>query len=270
MTTATMTSDQDSIVCEIEIAAPPEKVFQALIDPKQVMQWWTSDQCQIESFALDARRGGRWAYNTKQSALNISGVSRFHCEGEVLEYDPPRLLAYTWVANWHDDRAQRTVVRWELVKSDGGTYLKVTHSGLANLPTARKDYSGGWPGVVEQLRTFAESHSVGPMRFVSNANFAIHVTDLSRARTFYRDQLGFHLIMDSPEKLAFETGRFTLYVNRDDHDMPFIPALEVKDYEEAKEFLQSSGCEIIREWPKSKALYFKDPLGQVFDIIEVK
>jgi hypothetical protein len=37
-----------------------------------------------------------------------------------------------------------------------GTRVKVTHSGLANLPIARKDYSGGWPGVLDQLKNFVE------------------------------------------------------------------------------------------------------------------
>jgi uncharacterized protein YndB with AHSA1/START domain len=90
-------------------------------------------------------------------------VTRFHCEGEVLEYDPPRLLAYTWIANWHDDAACRTAVRWELTPKAGGTRLKVTHSGLATLPVARKDYSGGWPGVVEQLKQFVEISDQGPL-----------------------------------------------------------------------------------------------------------
>lgn len=86
----------------------------------------------------------------------MNGVSQFHCDGEVLEYDPPRLLAYTWIANWHEDKAARTVVRWELSPKSGGTLLKVTHSGLTNLPASRKDYSGGWTGVVEQLKKFVE------------------------------------------------------------------------------------------------------------------
>ena len=120
------------------------------------MQWWTSEQCQIESFSLEPKRGGRWRYDTRQSKLNVNGVTKFHCEGEVLEYDPPRLLAYTWIANWHEDKAQRTVVRWKLTPKGAGTQLKVTHSGLAKLPIARKDYSGGWPGVVEQLKKFVE------------------------------------------------------------------------------------------------------------------
>ena len=131
-------------------------MFQALIDPKQVMQWWTSETCAIEDFTIEAKRGGRWSYDTKQSGLNVNVVSKFHCEGEVLGYDPPRVLAYTWIANWHEDKARRTVVRWELTPIGGGTRLKVTHTGLAEEQVARRDYSGGWPGVIDQLRKFVE------------------------------------------------------------------------------------------------------------------
>jgi uncharacterized protein YndB with AHSA1/START domain len=156
MASITVTPDQDALVSEIHIAAPPERVFRALIDPKQVLQWWTSPDCPIEDFAMDPRPGGRWRYDTKQTQNNVNGISKFHCDGEVLEYDPPRVLAYTWMANWHERPAQRTVVRWELAASKGGTLLRVTHSGLADLPVSRKDYSGGWPGVVEQIKKFIE------------------------------------------------------------------------------------------------------------------
>jgi len=158
MTTAKITPDQDAVICEIEIAAPAERVFQALIDPKQVMQWWTNDQCAIESFSFDAKRGGRWTYDTASSKLNVNGVSKFHCEGEVLEYDPPRALAYTWIANWHEDKQRRTVVRWELSPQGNHTRVKVTHSGLAQEAVARKDYSSGWPGVMDLLKKFVEKN----------------------------------------------------------------------------------------------------------------
>ncbi|HMK24214.1 MAG TPA: SRPBCC domain-containing protein [Terriglobales bacterium] len=157
MSSVAVTPNQDALVSEIHVAAPPERVFQALIDQKQVMQWWTSDECQIESFSLEPRKGGRWIYDTKASKLIVNGVSQFHCEGEVLEYDPPRVLSYTWIANWHDRPLQRTVVRWELASSKGGTLVRVTHSGLAELPIARRDYAGGWPGVLEDLKRFVES-----------------------------------------------------------------------------------------------------------------
>ena len=106
---------------------------------------------------MEPRKNGRWTYDTRDSAINVNGVSKFHCEGEVLEYDPPRLLAYSWIANWHDDKALRTVVRWELTPKSGGTALKVTHSGLAQEATARRDYAGGWPGVVGNLKKFVET-----------------------------------------------------------------------------------------------------------------
>ena len=40
MTPTQIMTGQDAIVAEIEVAAPPERVFAALIDPKQLMQWW--------------------------------------------------------------------------------------------------------------------------------------------------------------------------------------------------------------------------------------
>ncbi len=61
------TTDNDAVVSEIHIAAPPDRVFQALIDPKQVMSWWTSPDCQIAGFALEPRRGGKWRYDTHES-----------------------------------------------------------------------------------------------------------------------------------------------------------------------------------------------------------
>jgi uncharacterized protein YndB with AHSA1/START domain len=148
--------DRDAVISEIEIAAPPDRIFQALVDSKQVLQWWTGEDCEIEAFSLEPRKGGRWTYDTKPTKLNINGVSKFHCDGEVLEYDPPRVLSYTWIANWHDRPTQRTMVRWELAASKGGTLVRVTHSGLAELPVARKDYSGGWPGVLQDLKKFVE------------------------------------------------------------------------------------------------------------------
>ena len=83
-------------------------------------------------------------------------MSQFFCEGEVVECDPPRLLTYTWIANWHDDKSRRTLVRWDLTPVKGGTHVKVTHSGLSQEAVARKDYSGGWPGVVQALKQFVE------------------------------------------------------------------------------------------------------------------
>jgi hypothetical protein len=69
------------------------------------------------------------------------------------------VLAYSWFANWHEKPDHRTVVRWELTATKAGTHLKVTHSGLAQMPAACQGYSQGWPGLVQSLKNFAENKS---------------------------------------------------------------------------------------------------------------
>ena len=156
MTTTIVTPDQDAVVSEIQIAAPPERVFKALTDAGELQLWFGSPECPLKSWQMDARVGGRYSYETEKGSIVVNGVSEFKCHGEVLECDPPRLLVYTWIGNWHDDPKSRTVVHWELTPKGNGTHVRVTHRGLTGLPVARKDYTGGWPGVVEQLKKFVE------------------------------------------------------------------------------------------------------------------
>jgi uncharacterized protein YndB with AHSA1/START domain len=158
MTTTIVTPDLDAIVAEIQISATPERIFKALSDAGELQRWFNGGpECPVKFWKMDPRVGGRYSYATAKGSIVINGVSEFECHGEIVEYDPPRVLAYTWIGNWHDDPKRGTLVRWELTPTQGGTHVKVTHSGLASLPVARKDYSGGWTGVVEQLKKFVES-----------------------------------------------------------------------------------------------------------------
>jgi len=156
MPAAVVSPDKDSIVSETAIAAPPERVFQALTDVAQLKRWFSDPSCPITLFEMDARPGGKYRYATEKGSVVVNGVSEFECHGEILEFYPPRLLVYTWQGNWHDDVTRTTVVNWELTARAGGTHVKVTHSGLAHLPIARKDYVGGWPGVLGMLKKFVE------------------------------------------------------------------------------------------------------------------
>jgi len=103
----------------------------------------------------------------------------------------------------------------------------------------------------------------------TDGNVAIHVPELFKGKVLYSGVLGFRLVHRTSDKLEFDTGALRLFVNRDpDAPMRFIPALEVPEYEAAKEYLENAGCRIIREWPGGKALYFQDSFGLVLDLIE--
>jgi hypothetical protein len=56
--------------------------------------------------------------------------------------------------NDHPERP--STARWELSAIKTGTRVKVTHSDLADQPVARKDTTGGWPGLLELLRKYCE------------------------------------------------------------------------------------------------------------------
>jgi uncharacterized protein YndB with AHSA1/START domain len=147
-----LSPDQDVIVSEIDIAAPPERVFKAITDPEEVMR----RAPELDFFEMDTRVGGRWSFEMNCEQKPYHGFRRIRHEGEILEIDPPRLLVYTWFANFHKDPKMRTIVRWELTRASSGTHVKLTHSGLSAEPTVAKDYAGGWAGFLEELKKFVE------------------------------------------------------------------------------------------------------------------
>jgi catechol 2,3-dioxygenase-like lactoylglutathione lyase family enzyme len=105
--------------------------------------------------------------------------------------------------------------------------------------------------------------------FQSNCEIAIHVPDLARAEAFYAGVLGFRLVAKSADQLEFDTGALRLYVNRDPQTViPYIPSLDVPDYAAARRHLEAAGCKLVSAGTHSGAVYFQDPFGLVFDIIE--
>jgi uncharacterized protein YndB with AHSA1/START domain len=151
MANTTVTPDLDTIVSEIDIAAPIDRVFEAIADAEIVRR----RSPQLYAYEMELRPGGRW-FLEMPVPEKYKGVSMIRHEGEVLEYVPPRLLAFTWLANFHKDPGKPSIVRWELTETKQGTHVKVTHSGLASEPESAREYAGGWPGVLADLKQFAE------------------------------------------------------------------------------------------------------------------
>lgn len=139
----------DEIVSEILIAAPAERVFGALVDPSQVVQWWgQSGIYRCTRFETDLRIGGTWR------SIGVDGNGRqFEISGEYLEVDPPRLLSSTWVATWTGNA--KTRVRWELEPSGNGTIVRIRHSGFAAHPELVQAYRG-WPRMLTWLQALLE------------------------------------------------------------------------------------------------------------------
>jgi len=136
-----------TIVQEIAINAPAERIFEALTNPEQRKQWWGSEgRFQTKHMESDLRVGGKWK-------MSGDGFGRpFTVTGEYRAIERPRLLAFTWLPSWQPN-ATETLVRFELSETNGVTTVRVTHSGLtAESFEAHK----GWPQILDWLRRFAE------------------------------------------------------------------------------------------------------------------
>jgi len=163
MATATITPGQDTVLTEIFIAAPPERVFEAITDPSQLAKWWgASGLYRLTETATDIRPGGKWF-----SVGVGSDGTPFRVEGEYLEVEPPRRLVHTWTASYMG--TLKTTVYWDLQpqpvpglhpsgprKAGIGTLVKLRHEGFAGAPQAAIGHGEGWKRVMGWLVAYVE------------------------------------------------------------------------------------------------------------------
>jgi catechol 2,3-dioxygenase-like lactoylglutathione lyase family enzyme len=105
--------------------------------------------------------------------------------------------------------------------------------------------------------------------FRSNTELAIQVPDLDQAEDFYTGVLGFPVIARKPDMLEFDTGALRLYVIRDPSvARSYVPSFNVPDLDTAQRHLTAAGCTPVQAGSHGTTVYYQDPFGFVFDIIE--
>lgn len=119
----------------VEVDAPPDVVFEALIKPEQLNRWITSN-AQIEP-----RVGGEFD-------LGWVGVGAL----KILELVPNEKIAYSWS---DDPQNGPTVVTWTLEGSGGKTRITFVNSGFSpDTPTG--GIQAGWLNFASWLKSVAE------------------------------------------------------------------------------------------------------------------
>jgi uncharacterized protein YndB with AHSA1/START domain len=143
------TTASDTIVQEITINAPAERIFEALTNPDQRMQWWGAPgRFQTTHIESDLRPGGKWmmrGIGMGEKPFTVAGVYR--------KIERPRLLVFTWLPDWQEN-APETLVRWDLEEKNGVTTVRLTHSGLTT-ESSRASHRG-WPQILGWLRAYVE------------------------------------------------------------------------------------------------------------------
>ena len=138
----------DTIVQQVTINAPAERIFAALTSPAQLLKWWAAEgKFKATHVDVDLRPGGGWLMRVEGKGGEVSTVS-----GHYRKIEPPHVLEFTWTRD--EENSPETLVCWELDEHDGVTTVQVTHSGL---PTeALRVRNSGWPLIQSLLQSYVE------------------------------------------------------------------------------------------------------------------
>lgn len=124
-----------------KIAAPPEAVFDAWLDPESVGQWlFATSGGEMERIEIDARVGGRFRIAERRDGQ----LAEHH--GEYLALDRPRRLVFEF---WTSLSEERTRITIGIAPAEGGSLLTLTHEGVwADWAEKTRE---GWTMIVEGL-----------------------------------------------------------------------------------------------------------------------
>jgi uncharacterized protein YndB with AHSA1/START domain len=141
-----------SVLATVDIVASAERVFRALSDPKELVQWWGSPETyRAHHWEADFRVGGKWRVEGKSAQGRPYSVS-----GEFLEIVRPRRLVQTWSYDWDAGMNQPpTRLTYTLDDIAGGTRVTVRHEGFTS-HEACSAHGAGWERVLHWLEDYLE------------------------------------------------------------------------------------------------------------------
>ena len=131
---------------EIFIAASPETVFSFFVEPALMACWFG------QQHTLDPRPGG--IFRVEVTAGKIA-------RGTYTEITPHRRIAFTWGWEGRNDLPPGgSLVEIELAAQNGGTLLRLRHSGLpttAGAPFTPEEHRDRWANYLRRLEKAARN-----------------------------------------------------------------------------------------------------------------
>ena len=134
---------------ETQIAAPPATVFAFLTDPEKILSWMGTEA------TSEAHPGGLYLLK------GVGGERARAARGAFREVVPVHRLAYSF--GWEGSEEVppgSSLVEIDLIDRDGGTLLRMTHSGLPNAAQCAR-HNEGWAHYLGRLAIAATGRDPG-------------------------------------------------------------------------------------------------------------
>jgi uncharacterized protein YndB with AHSA1/START domain len=128
------------------ISTSPEKLWNALIDPKVTAKYWQHEN------VSDWKPGSKWEHRRCNKKGTLALV------GKVIESSPPRRLVLTWAFPADEAREEKhSRVTLEIEPIRDVVRLTVTHAQLEPGSEMLQGIVKGWPIVLSSLKTLLET-----------------------------------------------------------------------------------------------------------------
>lgn len=146
MTMSTLDQGTLNITEEIQVSAPLEATFAALLEemgPQNVGANGTPMPMKIEAWP-----GGRWYRDLGDDHGHLWGHVQAIKRPALIEITGPLFMSYAVVSN----------LQYRLTPVDGGTLMTVRHSAMGLIPEDhRTGLTSGWAPMLERIRKRAEN-----------------------------------------------------------------------------------------------------------------
>jgi uncharacterized protein YndB with AHSA1/START domain len=129
------------------IASTPEKVFEALTNANMSERYWHGN-----SVVSDWKVGSPFTLRLAHHDNDVTG--------RVLEFDPPRRLAYSFLAHDGSDGGRASRVTIELERQRDQVRLTMVHDGFEPGSPVLEKVSLGWPLILSSLKSYIECGKV--------------------------------------------------------------------------------------------------------------
>jgi uncharacterized protein YndB with AHSA1/START domain len=131
---------------ETQIAAPPATVFAFLTDPEKIISWMGTEA------TTEMHPGGLYM---------LKGINSRAARGTFREVVPVHRLAYSFGWEGSEEVPPGSgLIEIDLIDRDGGTLLRMTHSGLPNAAQCAS-HAKGWAHYLDRLTLAAAGRDPG-------------------------------------------------------------------------------------------------------------
>jgi uncharacterized protein YndB with AHSA1/START domain len=138
-------TSRPSLTLKRRLNAPPEKIYQAWINPEKIVRWFAPARVKpgTESATIDARVGGRY-----RLSFDVDDGEHYEVGGIYREMVPNERLVFSWA--WHSTPERESLVTVSLQPDGEGTLLTLHHEQLPDR-AARDSHERGWTGMLDNL-----------------------------------------------------------------------------------------------------------------------